>query len=77
MIERDPDEGGFYVVCDFCSNDINIQQHDFMRAIESMKMRGWKIMKNPRTKEFMTVSEEWLHKCPECQKNDNKSPHFP
>ena len=59
MIERDPDEGGFYIACDFCSNDINIQQDDFMRAIEALKMRGWRIIKD---------GKNWLHKCPECQK---------
>ena len=62
MIERDYDEGGYYVVCDFCSNEINIQQSEFMRAIEALKMRGWKIIK---------AGDEWLHKCPVCQKDKN------
>jgi len=63
MIERDPDEGGFYIVCDFCSNDINIQRNDFLLAIESLKMRGWKIIKQ---------GSEWLHKCPTCLKDKVK-----
>lgn len=61
MIEKDDEEGGYYVVCDFCSNDVNIQQYDFFRVIEALKMRGWKIIKS---------GMEWLHKCPECQKRE-------
>lgn len=65
MIERDPDEGGFYVCCDFCSNDINIRQNDFMKAIEVLKMRGWKVIFDGQA---TTKAEQWLHKCPTCQK---------
>jgi len=66
MIERDHDEGGYYICCDTCSNDINIQQDDFTRAIEALKMRGWKIIKihDPSP----NIDTQWRHICPTCQK---------
>lgn len=61
MIERDPEEGGYYVVCDFCSNDVNIQRKEFMHAIDALKRRGWKVIRDE-------LALEWLHKCPDCQR---------
>lgn len=57
MIEKDTDSNGYYVCCDYCWNDIVINQINFMKAIEALKMRGWKIIKE---------NDEWLHKCPVC-----------
>lgn len=58
MIERDADSPGYYVACDVCSNDMIVNQTEFLKVIEVMRMRGWKSIKG----EF-----GWEHLCPECQ----------
>ena len=65
MIERDYEEGGYYVACDNCSNDMQINQDDFMRAVEVMKMRGWKNILIAEASP--NIRARWRHLCPNCK----------
>lgn len=67
MIERDYEEGGYYVCCDNCPKSVQIKQDEFGRAIEALKMRGWKIVKFREASP--NIQAEWRHFCPDCRKD--------
>ena len=47
----------FEMTCDFCSEQIDTDEDEFMPAIESAKAKGWKVFKK---------NGDWTHKCPDC-----------
>jgi hypothetical protein len=60
MIEK---IGSYYrAECDFCSNDVDINETEFMSTIDQLKKRGWKV--------FLS-SGSWNHKCDFCMNGDS------
>ena len=56
MIEKDDIGDGFYVSCDFCSYQEQIDGL-FHNIVASIKSNGWKILKK---------DGDWVNKCPSC-----------
>lgn len=55
MIERDED--GFYAACDNCSSEKEIHQRSFERAVEVLKIFGWKVVR---------IKGKYYNLCPGC-----------
>lgn len=47
----------FTAECDFCGDDIDTDEDDFVAAVAAIKRAGWKV--------FRKLSE-WFHKCDNC-----------
>ncbi len=47
--------------CDFCHNDLQTDEDEFVAAVEAMKRAGWKVFKQ---------GGEWFHKCDDCLGED-------
>lgn len=47
----------FQATCDYCPEDLDTDEDEFMSAVASMKRQGWKVFKE---------GAEWCHKCPDC-----------
>ncbi len=52
----------YHVHCDFCSNEEDTEETDFMSAVDEIKKRGWKV--------FLSDGS-WNHKCDFCMNGGN------
>lgn len=43
--------------CDFCSEQVDTDEEEFMAAVNSAKAKGWKVFRQ---------KGEWTHKRPDC-----------
>lgn len=54
--------GTFTAYCDFCNNDYETEETDFLGAVDAIKRIGWKVFKK---------MNEWFHKCDNCVLEEN------
>lgn len=58
MLEK---EITFIANCDFCSNNFDTDEDNFVNAVDIMKKQGWNVFK---------TKGEWFHKCDACIERD-------
>lgn len=58
----------FVASCDFCSNDLDTDETEFMDAVSKIKGEDWKVFKDYR--------QEWAHKCPVCAEKERDAEEF-
>ena len=54
---------GFVAHCDFCSNEHETEENDFVSAVDVIKRSGWKVFKK---------MGEWFHKCDACVEEEDQ-----
>ena len=52
----------FLASCDFCGDDVETDEDEFVPAVEAIKRAGWKVFRQ---------SGQWFHKCDNCQASDS------
>ena len=52
----------FYVACDYCSYDEEIETDDFFEVVEKLKEDEWESVPQD--------DSSWKHKCPSCIEED-------
>ena len=63
MIEFDYDTDTWFVSCDFCSEEIEVEASSFMGVIRHIKNYGWQPIKEVDEKHNCI---NWKHKCLSC-----------
>lgn len=58
MIEKDYDEGGYNIYCDYCSNEEHVMYKSFEDVISFLRRTRWESKK---------ITGVWTHKCPVCR----------
>lgn len=53
----DSTAGAFTIMCDNCSNEIEVEANAWCDMIDEIKAEGWRTYKN---------GDHWLQKCPVC-----------
>lgn len=55
---------GYEIHCDWCSNSVEYDGHDFQTATQFIKSDGWMPVRDN--------GNGWLNKCPDCERKPAK-----